>query len=424
MDKSFHYHFLPFTATCRCIVQTPSSNLVQLSIALVYALVPSQLADMLTKERDAPPLRTSASSHPQSKRRGVPRFVILAVASILVVFVFQIILFLRVTGVFSTNIKPLLIYRPRINDTPQQQLVQRSAQQQFKCMVFLHVPKVGGRATKIFVNSISDAAGIRHHQYVYGESRGSIGEHLPRFLNNNNNNNRRILEDPRVHRRKRFRRGRDIPPQHDYNFTVDSTGLYQNFFTDHTLTIGHFTTRLFDLKPELKECFTFTVLREPVDRAISAYYFHSHTTEEVDNCTSSEMDRRMTCIGWWKYSNDYTRRFAGLPDTEWNTYNQHKLRATEPNATHLEYARQKLLNDFDLVCFLQDLPSCALKIMETFRVDPQSVDLGHLAHNKNNQWKTGERDHELSEDSMHRFREANEFDSKLYEMALTVASSQ
>ncbi|ACI64102.1 hypothetical protein THAPS_264495, partial [Thalassiosira pseudonana CCMP1335] len=87
-------------------------------------------------------------------------------------------------------------------------------------MVFLHVPKVGGRATQLFVNSISDAAGIRYW---------------------------RIRE------------------------------FIANFFTDHTLTIGHFTTRLFDLKPELKECFTFTVLREPVDRAISAYYFHSHT---------------------------------------------------------------------------------------------------------------------------------------------------
>lgn len=87
------------------------------------------------------------------------------------------------------------------------------------CLVFLHVPKVGGRTVEEVLNKVAEQMGFR------------------------------------------------------------LVNIYSKDFTrplkmvaNGTVTTGHFTTALFDLNPNMTQCYAMTVLREPVDRAISAFF--------------------------------------------------------------------------------------------------------------------------------------------------------
>jgi hypothetical protein len=256
------------------------------------------------------------------------------------------------------------------------------------CMVFLHIPKSGGRSVNSFITTLTLGVMNFTEQRTYGND--------------------------------------------NVNLTISDLQV------NHTITFGHFTTLLFEEEPRFKQCFTMTVLREPVDRAISAFFYHGHRKRKIDKCLraatkhsdmSIEERRRLSvkkarrkCKANWQYSNDMTRRLAGSRDNKWNTKAESRFRLSQPNRTHLEDAKRKLLDEFDLVCFINYLPSCADRVLDAFqlnRTDERLHDgLSYMTAEVDPKFKTKTRPDELDEYEMDKFRRANRLDLELYDWAL------
>jgi hypothetical protein len=267
-----------------------------------------------------------------------------------------------------------LQFLPQSNTTTAQSTIQSTLP---TCLVYLHVPKVGGRTIGSFLNQIKEHPQLRHTATysVYGE---------------------RLRWDPRVlDGKKRF------------------------------MLLGHFSTKLFDLHHSLRDCFVMTVLRQPVDRAISAFFFHGHSSEEITKCLSNSSITRRHCQLYWQYSNDMTRYFTGLDDMPWNTYlvGKNKNKAVpQPTNFSLDEAKRKLTDYFDLVCFLNDLPSCAERLLSAFQLgtaNETDIDVSMMAKNNMSQYRTQSRPNALRKESMLRFQNANRVDKQLYDWAIS-----
>lgn len=253
------------------------------------------------------------------------------------------------------------------------------------CMVFLHVPKSGGRSVASFLKAVTNT-----FNFTKQATYGAKNVHLQPF----------------------------------------------DLSVNRTLTLGHFTTQLFEEQPAFRECFTITVLREPVDRAISAFYFHGHRKGQIEGClqvASNETNTRFQrkyrgkkiCRSNWQYSNDMTRRFAGGSlDMSWNTRAGSRFYKPVPNETHVDDAKLQL-RLFDLVCFTHDLPKCADGVLRKFHLSRESHDdeqirigLEHMTPKVDPRWKTTNRPEELEESDREKFRGANDLDIELYDWAL------
>mmetsp|Transcript_11987 Transcript_11987/g.25882 ORF Transcript_11987/g.25882 Transcript_11987/m.25882 type:complete len:404 (+) Transcript_11987:177-1388(+) len=255
----------------------------------------------------------------------------------------------------------------------------------YSCIAFLHMPKVGGRTMNNFLKEVAAKAGIHNKCQIW----------------------------PRNHR--------------------EALKVLQPHITKHCFVFGHFTTALFELNPSiLHDCFVMTSLRDPIDRASSAFYFHMHKEEDMDHClgignttTKDHHHDRTSCRNWWQYSNDMTRRFAGLHDTHWMPSKENPSRyltAGQPNSTHLAHAKEKLLTQFDLVCFLDDLQSCAEEVMRALCVDPKNItSLGTMQFNSTNKSKTKQRPSSYygGGNSSGKFRSVNGLDVELYDYAIS-----
>jgi hypothetical protein len=245
--------------------------------------------------------------------------------------------------------------------------------------VNLHIPKVGGRTVEKFLN-----------QVLMGGSALNFSRHGL------------------------------------YGVATDKMWPKNN--TNGIFVQGHFSTDIFRVHPELQECFTMTVLRQPVDRAISAFLYHDHRPSQLDSCLSSEVKTRIRCRNYWQYSNDMTLRFAGPKEIHWKSSLVGKLtqrtRVPVPraNESHLADAKRNLKQYFDVVCFLHDLPSCANQILEAFQIDPSAagIDLSMMTESKDTRFKTRKRPTELEQDDVRKFEEANHLDLELYNWAMAL----
>ena len=204
-----------------------------------------------------------------------------------------------------------------------------------------------------------------------------------------------------------------------------------------------------------------------MDRAISAFFFHGHRKKEIDRCLnaaakvvkpSAELSERNLkeyanhynktieihntsisqsqllhkvveherkserCRANWQYSNDMTRRLAGSSDHKWNTKAEHRYRLAQPDRGDLEDAKAKLITEFDVVCFMHDLPSCADQVLDAFQLSRNDENLGpglsHMTSTADSKFVTKTRPEELEENDMNRFREANLLDLELYDWAV------
>jgi len=141
-------------------------------------------------------------------------------------------------------------------------------------------------------------------------------------------------------------------------------GSLKTRYNYNKIHIGHMTPR-FEAKTNTSKCYKMTLLREPVDRVMSAFYYHKHRTEEWPSCF------QLRCRLWHEYINDVVRRFASF-GTAWNSYQTKKYlsgddkeKGVKPEA--LEAAKATVA-DFDFVCFLDSLPDCIRDIAKALNV--------------------------------------------------------
>lgn len=231
------------------------------------------------------------------------------------------------------------------------------------CLIFMHIPKVAGSSLKVLLENITRTEGYSL-EGVYSKT-----VRTPHSLKVNN-----------------------------------------------TFIMGHFTTAMFELRPELLKCYKVTMLREPIERAISAFFFHGHQTREIDFCLGREGINK--CNLNWQYKNDLTRYIAGSPKTKWNTYLEYNYNSYPMNETHISVAKEKLKKYFDLVCFTTDLMSCAKNITSTFQVNTESpsINLAFFDNRKKGVWYNKEKPR-LNQTLVDKFRIANSIDSELYSWA-------
>ena len=244
-----------------------------------------------------------------------------------------------------------------------------------QCLVFLHIPKVGGRTVTRFLSKLA--------------------------------------------RMRRIRRNYDV-----YNADIERL-IPEKMQPNRTFTKGHFTTRLFVLNPDFLRCYKLTVLREPIDRAVSAFFYHKHKLDDVDTCLvdgsdhTDDTERRCKYDDRRQYSNGIVRQLAGLHPENSNGFVDTSRRPA--NRTHLEHAKQNLDKYFDTVCFLDDnLPVCMERVMKHFHMTPieeKYLNVTSLRLNKDNQYRTKSRPHNIDDMTVEKFQQANKLDIELYNFA-------
>jgi hypothetical protein len=181
----------------------------------------------------------------------------------------------------------------------------RPAPSQPDCIVAFHVPKTGGSSFKLFLNEVGSTMGWTMQEwYSYWDRY-----HDPP---------RGMLREKVIHR-------------------------------------GHLTPTFLNVTAT-QNCLTVTMLREPVDRVISCFYYHKHITREWESCL-----RHDTPCQWARqYQNDVTRLLS--VNATWTQYNYKTYSAERIDREHLERAQQFLM-DTDLVCFLDQFDDCKRKLL-------------------------------------------------------------
>jgi hypothetical protein len=167
------------------------------------------------------------------------------------------------------------------------------------------------------------------------------------------------------------------------------------------------------------------MLREPVDRAISAFYYHGHTTEEWDTCLFTNGTTHNQCRFKWQYHNDMVRGFAGRGSSirTWTSYDETLYPQIPVNRTSLQFAKEFLL-DMDLVCFQDDLYGCREQL---YRRMTKSTSNNHTTLNLTltsavppigKQNVNSKRPSQMDEIITNKVRVTNWLDVKLYDWAI------
>jgi Sulfotransferase family len=173
--------------------------------------------------------------------------------------------------------------------------------------------------------------------------------------------------------------------------------------------VGHVTPKFIDVT-HTERCKLISLLREPVDRAISAFYYHGHYTKEWDACLFST--NSSSCQYHWQYNNDMVRILAGQSST-WDTNDATKYAETPVNRTSLVAAQQFLLN-LDLVCFQNQLETCVKHLKNLLGINASSTTATTIFRANVN------RKRPFTDDITHQKVVAmNSLDAELYEWALT-----
>jgi hypothetical protein len=181
---------------------------------------------------------------------------------------------------------------------------------------------------------------------------------------------------------------------------------------------GHLTPH-FEKVTNTHMCAKLTVMREPVERVVSAFYFHkreNHSLEEWQNCLHTH------CWLDYEYRNDVTRRFAAR--TQWwsslergqyladrrdgEAGNERLLNLTEAD---MESAQEKLMA-LDAVCFLDNLKGCVNRFVR----DRFGLDTVQWPSENLNRARRSKQD--VTDELRREIADANALDVRLYEWAL------
>jgi type II secretory pathway pseudopilin PulG len=183
------------------------------------------------------------------------------------------------------------------------------------CIVAFHIPKTGGTSLRIFLDQVKSTMEWMKPEWY--------------------------------HYRNRYQ---DKSPSKLGRGTIDKYMIREKVI--HT---GHFTP-VFLKETATQNCLTVTMLREPIDRVVSAFYYHNHTTSEWESCLKHDT----LCQYARYYQNDVTRLFSA--NVTWNAYNYEAYLAERVDREHLKRAQQFLM-DTDLVCFLDQFDDCKRELL-------------------------------------------------------------
>lgn len=222
------------------------------------------------------------------------------------------------------------------------------------CLVVYHIPKTGGTSLGSLLIQVEKALGWEYDASWYN--------HYERFGN--------------------------ATPRTDY--------------THEAIHAGHFTGQFASLT-HTEHCYAMTILRKPVDRVISAFYYHKHRTPEWEAC----LDNDRKCRHAFQYHNDMTRQLSNQTET-WNTYDEDVFGLLSPDETSLEAAKS-FLSTMDLVCFLDEFDQCCERLMDLLQVEGLRIPPKRNANRA--------RPQELNATIMERIQYNNQLDAQLYEWA-------
>lgn len=246
---------------------------------------------------------------------------------------------------------------------------QRPTPTTFDCIVFFHIPKAGGSSFNMFLNKV---------QETMGWDMPNWGTYW--FQHHTTPPSKLAASD----------KDKDL-------FMAYETVIHR----------GHLTPAFLEFT-STKKCLTFTMLREPIDRVISAFYYHGHRTIGWDYCLKNNTH----CKHSHEYQNGVTRLFSS--NATWTSYDEKPFAAeTLDRKQHLLKAQQFLMN-VDLVCFLDDIDNCKRNLLAaanlTQRISIQAAESKKENVNKNRENVTAA--------TRHAIKLANELDIELYDWAV------
>jgi hypothetical protein len=240
-----------------------------------------------------------------------------------------------------------------------------------QCLVVFHIAKTGGTSMRRVVEGAANESGWKFHKW-YGK-------------------------------------GKQIPTN---KHTVAS-------YKDKATHVGHILPHFLDLT-DTHKCKRMTILRDPIDRVVSLFYYQKFNESMWDEC-----------LGTHQYRNDMTRMFTGygtVPGT-WSAFGMQLLgndtnttsnanasasdgMNTNMNMDHsvLQDAKQFLL-DTDLVCFLDDFDRCEADLRSMLKLEatnevPPKMNVGRRK-SKN-----------ITNELLSKITAVNELDVELFEWAV------
>jgi hypothetical protein len=233
-----------------------------------------------------------------------------------------------------------------------------------ECLVVFHIAKTGGTSMRRVVEGAGNELGWEFHTW-YGR-------------------NRKVPRD---------------------NHTVAS-------FSKRATHVGHIFPLFLDIT-DTHKCRRMTILRDPIDRVVSLFYYQKNNESMWDECLFGE---NKSCPAQNQYRNDMTRMFTGygtVPGT-WSAFGMQLLgnnsSASSMDHSVLQDAKQFLL-DTDLVCFLDDFDRCKadlrnmLKLKTSNKVPPK-LNVGRKK-SKN-----------ITNELLSKITSVNELDVELFEWAV------
>lgn len=187
-------------------------------------------------------------------------------------------------------------------------------------------------------------------------------------------------------------------------------------YNESVIHIGHLTPH-FEEVTHTQACYKMTLLREPVDRVISAFNFHLHQQYDWGPC----LEKR--CRLWHEYHNDVVRRFAAR-GSAWHSFSlESYLGDQEDKQDEMESSlladAQRSLESLDFVCFLDNIRGCIEQVSRVlFQVTNGKGGPNKVLSFEDTVVNKNKRRGRVSTTMKQHIAKANALDMQLYEWAL------
>lgn len=242
------------------------------------------------------------------------------------------------------------------------------------CILFVHLPKAAGTTFAVFLRQIRNVTGWRYPNW-YGYY-GLFGSKSP-------------------------------PPSYTHT-------------SDRVIHDGHVTPAFLDLTNG-EACYTVTILREPVDRAISAFYYHASKQAKKEpwpytwDACLDESATNATCPSAKEYQNAMVRQYSDV--STWNTYDVGAFRKHAVDQQSLQAAKN-FLRGMNVVCFMHDLQSCRERVAAGAIPDKYHQRL-NITKASAGVKRNVNKHKKVTDEVRRKLVEANKLDIQLYEWALS-----